>query len=38
MTDFFEGVQDVYCAQFMLTVSHNCNSVINYIMYRDKMK
>ena len=23
MTVFFKGVQNVYCAKFMLTVSHN---------------
>ena len=37
MADFFEGVQDVYCAQFMLTVSHNI-VIQSYIMYRDKIK
>ena len=28
---FFKGVQHVYCAKFMLTVSRNGNPVINDI-------
>ena len=25
MTNLFRGVQNVYCAEFMITVSHNGN-------------
>ena len=35
MTKFFGGVQHVYCAKFILTVSHNGNPVI-YNNYKIK--
>ena len=28
MANFFQGVQRVYCAKFVLTVSHNVNPII----------
>ena len=28
MANFFQGVQHVYCAKFVLTVSHNVNPII----------
>ena len=31
MTNIFRGVQHVYCAKFMLTVSRNGNPIINDI-------
>ena len=31
MTNFFEGVQHVYCAKFMLPASRNGNQIINDI-------
>ena len=36
MTNSFWGVQHVYCARFMLTVSHNVNPIINNI-YKNKI-
>ena len=30
MANFFQGVQHVYCAKFVLTVSHNVNPIIMY--------
>ena len=35
MTNIFRGVQHVYCAKFMLTVSRNGNPII--MIYRDKI-
>ena len=37
MTNFSRGVQRVYCAKFMLTVSHNGNPVIKNTYNRDKI-
>ena len=37
MTNFSRGVQRVYCAKFMLTVSHNGNPVIKNNYNRDKI-
>ena len=31
MTNFLRGVKHVYCAKFILTVSHNGNPIINSI-------
>ena len=31
MTNFLRGVKHVYCAKFILTVSHNSNPIINSI-------